>query len=267
MALGTALVLATAALAPATAAAQAPQDRWEFGLILYGYLPDLKGTTNFPTGAGPSVNVDASKIISNLQFTFMGFLEARKGPWGAFTDFMYVDLDGSKSNTREFGLTGLNIPASVTANADLDVKALVWTLAGEYRVIAKPEYTMDVFAGARLLDLKQTLNLQLSSDIGPFVGPSRQVSSEVSFDNWDAIVGVKGRANFGPNREWFIPWYLDVGGGESKLTWQAIGGIGYHFSWGELLAAWRYLDYEFKSSQKVSSLSLNGPAIGVAFRW
>ena len=37
---------------------------------------------------------------------------------------------------------------------------------------------------------------------------------------------------FGPNREWFVPYYADIGTGQSDFTWQAIGGIGYAFSGG-----------------------------------
>ena len=57
------------------------------------------------------------------------------------------------------------------------------------------------------------------------------------------------------------------GTGESDLTWQGIAGIGYAFNWGEIIAAWKYLDYNFKSGQKIEGLNLSGPALGVAFRW
>ena len=60
---------------------------------------------------------------------------------------------------------------------------------------------------------------------------------------------------------------LDVGTGQSKLTWQGIVGVGYAFNWGSIVAAWRYLDYEFKSGSPVENLSFNGPAIGLIFRW
>ena len=73
--------------------------------------------------------------------------------------------------------------------------------------------------------------------------------------------------NFGANREWFVPYYLDVGTGQSELTWQAIGGIGYAFKWGQVIAAWRYLDYKFKSDSAIQSLNFSGPAVGVAFNW
>lgn len=250
---------------PATA--QGHADEWQFRAIIYGYFPDIGGTTTFPAGSGTSINVDADTIISNLKFTFMGSIEAQKGRWGAFTDILYLDVGGSKSDTRDLTIGGVELPAGVTANASLDIKGTVWTLAGSYRVLATPEATFDVFAGARLLSIKQRLGWAFSANVGPVVGPGREGNSEVKLDNWDGIVGVKGRLGFGARHEWFVPYYVDVGTGDSDLTWQAIAGIGYAFSWGEVIAAWRYLDYDFKSGRKIESVNLNGPAIGVAFHW
>jgi hypothetical protein len=64
-----------------------------------------------------------------------------------------------------------------------------------------------------------------------------------------------------------VPYYLDVGTGQSKLTWQGILGVGYAFNWGSIVGAWRYLDYEFKSGSSIENISFNGPAIGLIFRW
>jgi len=242
-------------------------DEWRFQAIIYGYLPDIGGSTNFPEGHGTSINVDASKIIDNLKFTFMGTFEARKGRWGFFTDLLYLNVGGSQSNTRDVNVGGRELPAGVSTNVDLDLKGLIWTLAGTYRVIGDPATNFDVLAGARLLDLKQTLSYSFTADVGPIVGPGRSGSSEVNPSYWDGIVGVKGRFQFGANREWFVPYYADIGTGESDLTYQLFGGIGYNFSWGSVLGGWRYLDYNFKSSSAVQDLTFNGPMIGVAFSW
>jgi hypothetical protein len=40
-------------------------------------------------------------------------------------------------------------------------------------------------------------------------------------------VGVKGRYTFGDDGKWFVPFYLDVGTGQSQLTWQISSGLGY----------------------------------------
>jgi hypothetical protein len=64
-----------------------------------------------------------------------------------------------------------------------------------------------------------------------------------------------------------MPFYVDVGTGNSDLTWQAMLGFGYAFGWGDLGAVWRYLDYDLKSNGPIQDLNFNGPAVGVTFRW
>jgi hypothetical protein len=251
---------------PMAAVAQT-SDSWQFRAIVYGYFPDIGGSTTFPERGGSSIAVDASTILDNLSFAFMGTFEAQKGRWGFLTDILYLDVGGSNSNTRNVMVNGRELPVGVTTNVDLDLKGVVWELAGTYRAVTDPARSVDLLAGARLLDLEQTLGYSLSADVGPIVGPGRSGNSEVKASNWDAIIGAKGRFAFGANREWFVPWYVDVGTGQSDLTWQAIGGLGYSFSWGQVIGTWRYLDYKFKSGSNVQDLDFNGPMIGVAFNW
>jgi hypothetical protein len=241
-------------------------DQWQFDLFIYGYLPQIGGTATFPTGKSIDVTVDQSKLIDNLKFAAMGTFAAQKGPLGMFVDLIYADVGGGKSGTRSFSLgNNLMIPAGVNANLHLDVRATVWTFGGSYRLAASPEATADILVGGRELYLRQDLGYQFSADIGPFAGPGRQDTVGTKNTNWDAIVGVKGRFAFGDDRAWFIPYYLDVGGGQSHLTWQGIGGLGYKYSWGSIIGMWRYIDWKF--SKDDTSFSFNGPAIGVDFHW
>jgi hypothetical protein len=267
-----ALALAALASAGAPLAAQAqsaPQaDGWQTNLTLYGWFPSFSGATDFPTGSGgPSIHVDADKIIDNLKFTFMGTFDVHNGRWGVFNDLIYMNVGSNKSDTRDFSIGAGSLPASLTASLDYDLKAWVWTVAGEYRVIGTPSYTMDVLAGARMINLDQTLGYGLSGDLGNTGIGDRSGSAGVSKTNWDGIVGVKGRYAFGDKREWFVPYYLDVGTGQSDLTWQGAIGLGYQFSWGAVVALYRYLDYDFGSGSKVEDLSASGPQVGVTFRF
>jgi len=245
--------------------AQTPPDEWQFRAYLYGYWATLSGSATFPTGTSANITVDPNQLLHSLNFAIMGAFEAQRGPWGVFTDLMYLDASGSKSATRALSIGGVAIPSDVTANASLDLKSTVWTLAGSDRVVTTPGATFDVLLGTRYLDLKQHLTWNFSADAGPLVGPNRQGSADSNLDNWDAIIGVKGRLMFGDQHAWFLPYYADVGTGGSQLTWQAIAGLGYTFHWGEVLGAWRYLDYHF--SKESARLSMNGPAIGIAFHW
>ena len=108
-------------------------------------------------------------------------------------------------------------PLGVDANLTLDVKSWIWTLAGTYQLTTTPDYTLAALGGARCIDLSQTLSWSLSADIPQL--PSRNGSGSADLTNWDAMIGVKGFAFLGPERKWFVPYYLDIGTGESKFTW------------------------------------------------
>jgi len=248
------------------AASAQVSDRWQFGASLYGWFPSISGETTFPPqGGSTNVSVNADDIVANLNFVFMGSFEARKGRWGAFTDVIYMDVGDTKSQTREFSLGGAGLPADVSGNLHYDLKSWVWTLAGEYRVVADPGTTMDAFVGARYVDVKQSIDYELGGNVASIPILDRSGNRSLKVSNLDGIVGVKGRLSFGDQRRWFVPWYLDVGAGDSDLTWQAMGGVGYSFAWGEIVAAWRYLDYQLGG--QVDSLTLSGPAVAVNFRW
>ena len=256
-----------AALVPACAAAQTPDD-WQFGFQIYGWFPAIDGRTTFPQStAGSNVSVSAKTILENLEFVFMTSFEARKGRWGGFTDFIYMDLGHSRSQTRELSIGGNPLPAGATANVDFDLESILWTFAGSYRAVADPTSTLDVFAGARLADIKQELRFEVTGNVGSIPLPGRGGSLKISKKNWDGIVGVKGRILFGADRRWFAPYYLDVGTGDSDLTLQAMAGIGYSFGWGDIVGAWRYVDYDLKSGGALQDLSFSGPALSAVFRW
>lgn len=258
-----ATLLATALCGAAPLAAQAQSSPWQFEASIYGWFPGISGTTSFPpNGNGPSVDVSMGDVIDALKFAFMGSFEVRNGQWGLWTDLVYADFGASRQTT--FTVHPPNQPAlPVQANATLDIKSWVWTLTGLYGLKADTEGTMDLLFGARLLDMTNTLDWSLASSGG--LDPSG--TKEVSASYWDAVVGLKGRALLGAERKWFIPYYADIGTGQSKFTWQVNAGLGYQFDWGAVLATWRYLDYNFKSDSKVQSLSFNGPTIGVAFKF
>jgi hypothetical protein len=48
---------------------------------------------------------------------------------------------------------------------------------------------------------------------------------------------------------------------------EALAGIGYNFKSGDVLLAYRYLDYDFKSEFMLIAMNINGPALGARFRF
>jgi len=269
----TVLCFAGGALVPAPAAAQSAlppweAGKWQFSASLNGFVPAIDGKVNYAGDTRSSdIHVSMHDVLSNLKMTFQGSLDAHNGRWGIFNDVVYAYIGGVKSRTRDFSLGNINLPVSTTTDLNLGVKATVWTVAGEYRVMSDPAWTVDLLAGARLLDVKTTLGFSINGDLGPITLPGRSGSKEVSDSLWDGIVGVKGRYTFTDDRKWFLPFYLDVGAGQTKLTWQAIAGVGYGFQWGDLVATYRYLDWNAKSGKSVEDLSFGGPMISATWRW
>jgi hypothetical protein len=254
------------AILPNVAFAQSDES-WEFGLSIYGWFPDISGETSFPDGSGGDFTIPVSNILDNLQFTFQGAFEARKGHWGVVTDVIYMDLGNTKKDVQNISIGRNDIPADVTAKIGLDVTSWIWTAAGYYRFVDEPQMSFDLLGGVRYLDLNQTLKWSFSEDIEEIPLPGREGSAKVSGSSWDAIIGMRGRFSFGPDNKWFIPYYLDVGTGDSDLTWQVFGGIGYAFSWGEVAAAWRYLEYDMPASGLIADMDFSGPLLGATFRW
>ncbi len=211
--------------------------------------------------------MDANTLIGDLKGAFMGSFDAHNGRWGVFTDVLYMDVGGSQAKTRDFSIGRAGIPASASADLDLGLKGFVWTVAGEYRVASDPAWTVDVLAGARYLGVKPSLEWSINGDLGPIVLPGRGGSNEISSNLWDGIVGVKGRYRFGEDGRWGVPFYADVGTGQTDLTWQAAVGISYSYKWGDLIGMWRYLAWEDGSDKPIESLNFNGPMLGVTFRW
>jgi hypothetical protein len=256
---------------PALAAAQSPQGgpaagTWRYGASLYLYLPTLSGKSSAPADSnGTPIGVSAEQIVDSLKFTLMGSFEAHNGRWGVFTDAMYLNLGGSKQQSRDFTIGRAEAPAGATADLDWDFKGLIWTLAGEYRVLAGPKLTLDALAGVRRFDVQTTSSWSITGNLGPLLPSGRTGNAETSVTALDGIVGVKGRMKL--DGRWSVPFYLDVGAGDSELTWQALAGISYAFEWGELTAAWRYLAYEMKAGKSFTDVSFNGPLIGATWRW
>jgi hypothetical protein len=260
--------LKTAAIAPGIAAAQAASPGWTFTGTLYGYFPSVSGETAFPVkSGGGSIDISADQILDSVDFVFMGTLDAHNGRWGAFTDVMYLDLSGSKSNSREFTIGGKPIPGGTSADVGLGMKGVIWTLAGEYRVVGGGGLTLDVLAGARLVDIEQELSWVISGSLGPLAPPARTGNGKAEVSHWDGIVGLKGRYTIEQAPKWSLPFYIDVGAGDSDLTWQAFAGVSYAFGWGDLSAGWRYLDYEMKSGKPIKDFNFSGAMIGATFRF
>lgn len=264
------ITLACLGLALSTSPAwtqEQPQDAWRFQAVIYAYLPSVGGETTFEDGGGGSdASFDSSAILDNLNFAFMGSFAAEKGRRGMFADVIYLDIGDSESPSRSFTI-GAGLPVDASATVHYDLKGWLWTLAGSRRLATAPGYEVNLIGGARLLDIEQAIDWQLTGSVGSVPLPDRAGTRTAGLSNWDAIIGLKGRFLLGEKRRWIVPWHFDIGTGESEFAWQAMAGVGYEFGWGGVTFAWRHIDYEMKSGNLIETLDFDGPGIAVSFRW
>ena len=269
------LAAITAALftIPAQAQTVAPPDQWKFSITPYLWLPNVNGTLKYsmPPGAqgSPEVEAGPNDYLQNLQSVVMLSGEARRDRWSVFTDVIYLAFTNEDSKVKSVNFGGSTVSSSLNLATTSSLRGTAWTLGAGYAVHTGIAATLDVFGGLRYFSLNASTNWQLDAIVtGPSGSQTFPSSGGVSggADLWDGIIGVRGRVPIGKS-EWSIPYYLDIGGGSSSMTWQGMIGIAYSFNWGSVTLAYRNLYYDQKDDKLVQNLRFDGPALGATFRF
>lgn len=245
------LMLVAAIPARATAEQTDGNGGWKFNGDLYLWAIGIGGET----ADGDDIDISVDDVVDNLEFAAMGGIHALNGRWHIATDLMYLNL-----NEENEGAIGLPGRPGIKARADVDLEAWVVTPVIGYRFIDTGTFRMEILGGARYLYLKSELSLNVT---GPVSARDRSISE--SADNWDGIGGIRG--DFNLTKHWYFPFYADIGAGDSDLTWQAMTGIGYRFCRVDVIAAYRYLEWQFEENKVLDSLDISGPLVGVRFKF
>lgn len=253
--LGTLLAASALAGMPLSAPAGDSAGDWQYSAALYLWAAGIDGET----AGGAEVDVGFDTLIDNLNMAFMGALEARRARWALGADLIYLNVGANDGGT---------VPARVAsgASANLDIGASVETkgwvvsLFGAYNLLENERVRLDALLGARYLDLELDFDLGLSA--GRYRVARAITASQIT---WDGVVGVKGRVILdGP---WSLPYYLDVGTGESDLTWQAAAGVGYAFGQAEVSLLYRHAAWDFDSGDALDDIAFSGPLLAATWRF
>ena len=251
--------LSLAAAIPVAAVAEPGSDKWTYSAQIYFWMPDIDITT----ATGGEVDISFHDILKNLKMTFMGNVAAYKGKWSLFADGTYLNIYEDDAYTESVPILGGRRDLDVDVDAGVNMKAFVGTLGATYNVFDNQKVTANLVGGARYMWIDVDLKLDLSSTglLGRPLG--REIKENPSGTVWDGIVGVKGKVKL--NDKWYLPYYADVGTGQSDLTWQAQAGVGYKFKHADALLTYRYLHYEFDSGDALDDLTDKGPQVGAKF--
>ena len=255
-----ALSLAITGLAGVARAEDAPNpiptvvdNQWRGSITPYLWLLNVSGTVARDGNTLGSVNIDTSSILSNLNFAAMAEGDVHRGNWGLWADVVYGQFSRQASHLS-VGPATLQTTTSLTTG--------IYDIAATYTLHSSPNAYVDGLLGARILTQDTTVNLSLGGPLPD--GVNRSSSSTIT----NAIVGVKGRVRISDS-EWFVPFYLDVGGGgaQTNVTSQAMVGIGKAYSWGDVTLVFKNVYYQLNQNKITSDLDLYGAALGVTFRF
>ena len=285
--IGTTLVMliAYAATEPAFAQATSPppdvRPGFSFDVAPYVWVPTINTGLQYPVRgggtAGTTLSASPGDYIPHLNFAAAIAGEIEYGRFLAFSDFMYVNAGTSAGRITSFDplIPGSPVQRVLDTNLSLRLSTALWTIGGGYKLIQSRWVDVDMFAGARLLSLSTKTNYSLAAQI---TRPNQSIalattgSLSSSTDIWNGIAGFKGslyigRADWFGGGRFFVPFYLDVGGGDSNLTWQGSTGIGYRTNRVALSVGYRYLTFQQGANSTVQKLSMGGPIVTIDFKF
>lgn len=243
---------------PGTAAAplaeNSPASGWKFDAAVYLWAASISADTT----TGQDINVGFSDILNNLDLAAMGTVRAHKDKWTLIGDFIYLNIE-DKNNFSVSGPQGL---ADLSGKVKVQLKSSVVTAAAGYRLLETDNASLDAIAGARVLWVDVSTKLKTK---GPF-RTRRDVSTSDSDSVIDGIVGLSGDFKLSP--QWYLSYHAAAGTGQSQFTWQAFGGVGYHFKKFDAELAYRYMGWKFKSDiATLEKMNIHGPLLGVRYHF
>lgn len=217
---------------------------WKNEVSIYGWLPSISATAPIP-GSGESV--DAEDIIDNLKMVFMGGYSGRNDTWSVYGDLIYMDIGDSADYT---------LPNEGNVHVGVDMKTLLINAGVGYNLINTGNGILDLTAGIRYVDLE----VDLRKD-----GIIVDRTTEPTKDFTDFFIGLRGYKNI--NENWYIPYEVDIGTGDTDLSWQVFAGVGYRYDWGDIKLGYRYLEFDMEDDAIVEDLTLSGAVLGVSIKF
>ncbi len=252
---------------------------WTFAITPYSWMPRISTTFSVtgPQGGTVTQSISAGILdyISELNFGLFIGGEARYDRFTVMSDLIYSNLSITTSNshfsTINLGPAPVDIPRAAQRDTGTRSYTTIWSFAGGYTVLQGDWGNLDAVAGLRMLFVGSTTNYQFTSAIqlpDGTVGLARSGTLSFGMTKPEGIGGITGRINI-PNSRFYLPFYLDAGGGSVPFTWQVYAGVAWQpTDWVDVSAGYRYLSFQNGSKTRgVENLSFGGALIAGNFHF
>ena len=253
------LIACSAAIAAAQAAHADPGDTWTYEATPYLHAAGPHGSSGAGRVTAP-VDLSFSDILSDLDLAFQGAFVARKGQlsFGLDAEYIRTSDDGSKS------VTGPRGRANVLGKLDFTSKLSILQGDVGWRIL-DTQTKLDIIGGLRLTRVQGDLDLNGTLSVGDEVfGASRSLSESKTWA--DAVVGA--RVLHAVSDQLTLMGYADLGGGDSRLTWQVLAGVNWRFKKNyDLRFGYRELSWDYSGGGLTWDVKMRGPYIGLGIRF
>jgi hypothetical protein len=249
--LAASLGLALLATFAHSAAAAAASD-WEWTFTPYAWATEVSAQIDVNDQQVADQTIELDDLVDATDFTGQIDITARKGRHGALLDVFYVDLG---SDDARFTLPG---PAPIPAVAKTDVRLTIAELGGTFNPRGDGRGLTLVY-GLRAID--RSMDIDATIPLAPGVALNK--TYDLSETLYDALVGVgyAGRIN----DRWSFKLRADASTGDTDLTWEAEGDVGYSFgrdSRYTVIAGYRYFDAQFKKADVPAEVDIDATLQG-----
>jgi len=204
-----------------------------------------------------SGDLDFSDLVDKLDFAFQIHVETRKDGLGFF-------FDGTLLETSDDIQSSAAPPLPGSTTIDTGAEVTILEAGGFYRPSGQP-YGFDMMLGVRSIDLDIDVTLTPPSPLD-----ARVIDGSASLV--DGFIGLRYSAPLGGN--WVVSLRGDVGAGDSDLTYNLSGLLGYGFGADDrytLLFGYRHFTVEYEESDGgfpiEVDMTMSGPELGFAFRF
>ncbi len=244
--------LALAAWLPAPSVS-VQEEGWRWTLTPYAWATDVGVDLYIDGTTVVSETIPVEDLMEDLDLTFQGRIEGRRGAYGALLDVFYVSMSDE--------VNGLTLPQGA-GQGDLDwqLDMLIADVAGTYSLEQRgwgPRVTW--IGGARIVAQDAELDASFTTP-----GGTVQDAREASDTLVDVLAGLSLSADL--TERLGFETQLDVSFGETDHTWSAHPALSYSLWDGRcrLLAGYRHMAIEFEEEDGLSSeVSMSGPVLGL----
>jgi hypothetical protein len=240
--------------------------QWQFAAGPYLWLPTVSGTLRFTVpGGGADASSGPYNYLQNLRFALMLQGEARKGQWSILADTIYLNFGRHEASVN--ASSGVLGARETQQDVQTSFAGTLVQLGGGRTLVWREWGYLDAVAGMRYLGVKGTLDVGIGGTVESGPGDSRNFHVGQMQNLFNGFAGVRGRATITRDGAWYIPFYLDVGTGTSKFTWQALTGVAYATRRVDFGLLYRYLAFYGSGDQLVQTLRFSGPSVNVTFKF